>query len=57
MTRQEYDSLQFQLSRKLTTAMPREMTGKRKEGYEAGILAAKSIIKSFFEKENKNYEH
>ena len=45
MTRSEYELLQGKLRRKLNEAKPREMTGKRGEGYEAGIRAAMSILK------------
>lgn len=49
MTQMEYEIIQDRLRRKLSTAKPREMTGKRKEGYEAGIRAAMSIIKELKE--------
>lgn len=58
MTRTEYEMLQEQLSALLVREKMQDkgITGKRKEGYEAAILAAKSVVKNFFErlgKENK----
>lgn len=45
MKRYEYEYLQERLRRKLNEAKPVGMTGKRGEGFEAGIRAAMSIIK------------
>lgn len=54
MTAQEYENIQYRLTCKLNGLLPREMkTGRRREGYEAGIRAAKSIIKELFEKETE----
>lgn len=45
MNRNEYEYLQERLRRKLNEARPIGMTGKRGEGYDAGIRAAMSIIR------------
>lgn len=54
MTPQEYERLQESLRRKLYEAKPPEMTGRRGEGYAAGIKAAMSIIHSFHKHNQTN---
>ena len=55
MTKEEYERIQARLSRKLRDpqARPWGLSGNRKEGYEMGINAAKSILKEIFETQNR----
>lgn len=48
MTDAEYNNIQERLRLKLKERKPTDMTGKRGEGYEAGILSAMSIIKECY---------
>lgn len=45
MPKIDYDNLQKLLSRKIQTT---SLTGKRKEGYEEAILAAKSVLSDWY---------
>ena len=58
MTSYEYEYLQERLRRKLDGRRPYGLSGKRAEGYEAGIKAAMSIIKEIhgFKEDNINQE-
>lgn len=49
MTKSEYDYIQDRLRAKLSERRPIGLSGKRGEGYEIGIRAAKSIIKEIYE--------
>lgn len=53
MTTLEYERIQERLRRKLNERKPIEMTGKRGEGYDAGIRSAMSIIKEIYETHNQ----
>lgn len=50
MTRQEYEYLQARLSRMKDSKrlFEKGISGKRKEGYEAAILAVKSMLSDEF---------
>lgn len=48
MTKEEYGYIQCRLRRKLSDRKPFGMTGRRGEGYEAGIKAAMSIINEIY---------
>ena len=54
MYRREYEEIQDRLSRKLKERAPWELSRNRREDYERGILAAKSIIKSIYESQQKH---
>ena len=49
MTKQEYECLQEWLSKKLQAGYP-DFSPKREEGYKEGLLVAKSIVKSVYQK-------
>ena len=57
MTQYEYDLLQAKLSEKLEKN-PYAGTGsaKQKEGYKAGILAAKSILSAHYKYHSEGHE-
>jgi hypothetical protein len=50
MNETTYKELQKRFTNKLNNT---DLTGKRKEGYEEGILACKSILREIYQKENK----
>lgn len=53
MTRAEYDDLQSRMSRKIDRSPP-GVTGKRKEGYDEAMLAAKSILADWYHSQCDN---
>ena len=55
MTKQEYEQLQAELSKKLEKNPYTSIgSAKQKEGYKAGILAAKSILSAYYSRNNEN---
>ena len=57
MTPQEYENLQLELYKLINNQKYNSMTGKRKEGYEQGVLACKSLIHSFYVRKYKESDN
>jgi len=56
MTREEYDALQERLTKKAENNPYRRNSGyKRESCYKEGILAAKSILHEFYQRQAENH--
>lgn len=47
MTKQEYESIQYNLSLLLNEMKKKQIYGKRAEGYEQAVLACKSLLSNY----------